>query len=128
MILGIGTDIVDVARIAQKVEGREDFMKKVFSEQEAEYCKKQANPAESFAARFAAKEAFLKALGKGLDATFELHQIEIRNQENGKPYLELSSDVNVLVLLETEQNPYRLHVSLSHTKTHATAHVIIEVD
>lgn len=128
MILGIGTDIVDVERIAQKVEGREGFMKKVFSERETEYCTKQTHPSESFAARFAAKEAFLKALGKGLDATFELHEIEILNQDNGKPYLELSSDLQLLVLLETNQNPYHLHVSLSHTKTHATAHVVIEVD
>lgn len=127
MIFGIGTDIVEVDRIAQKVQKGEGFVKQVFSEKEIEYCNKQANPAESYAARFAAKEAFLKALGQGLQATLELYQIEVSVQENGKPSLELADDIQFMISLATEQAPFVTHVSLSHTKTFATATVVLEI-
>lgn len=127
MIFGIGTDIVEVERIAQKVQDREGFIKQVFSEREIEYCSKQANAAESYAARFAAKEAFLKALGQGLQATLELYKIEVTIQENGKPFLELTEDIQFLVSLALEQAPFTTHVSLSHTKTFATATVVLEI-
>lgn len=127
MIFGIGTDIVEVDRIAQKVQDREGFIKQVFSENEIEYCGKQANAAESYAARFAAKEAFLKALGQGLQATLELHKIEVSVQENGKPFLELTEDIQFLVSLALEQASFTTHVSLSHTKTFATAIVVLEI-
>lgn len=127
MIFGIGTDIVEVERIAQKVQDREGFVKQVFSEKEIEYCSKQTNAAESYAARFAAKEAFLKALGQGFQATVELFKIEIDVKENGKPVLELAEDIQFIVSLATDQESFTTHVSLSHTKTFATATVVLEI-
>jgi len=127
MIFGIGTDIVDVERIAQKVQKGEGFVKQAFSEKEIEYCNKQANPAESYAARFAAKEAFLKALGQGLQATVELFKIEVDVQESGKPFLELHEDIQFIVSLAADQANFATHVSMSHTKTVAMATVVLEI-
>jgi holo-[acyl-carrier protein] synthase len=127
MISGIGTDLVEVSRIDQKVKGRQGFMELVFSRREIDYCNKQPFPSESFAARFAAKEAFLKSLGTGLEATFDLHQIEVLNHPNGAPYLQISEKIQQMVLQKTDHRTYRLHVSLSHTKSMATATVMIEI-
>ncbi len=127
MIYGIGTDVVEVARIAQKVYERPGFVELVFSESERQYCQKQPNPPENFAARFAAKEAFLKALGTGMEATFELHQIEIVHLSHGAPSLQLSPALTQFVQEKTQGKPYRIHVSLSHTKMIATAYVVLEV-
>ncbi len=126
MILGIGTDVVDVARIEQKVLQREGFCQLVFSKHEIIYCEKIKNKFESYAARFAAKEAFLKALGTGLFIKGELNEIEIENTASGKPIIKLSelliNNVKEIFMIQD----FKIHVSLSHTSTMATAFVIIE--
>lgn len=123
MIAGNGIDVVDVSRIADKLAKGSTFRDKVFSKHEIEYCEKCALPAESYAARFAAKEAFLKATGKGLLLGYELSEIEIRNDEDGKPFIRLSG--NFLAFF-SENGWKSIHVSLSHTSTTACAFVIIE--
>jgi holo-[acyl-carrier protein] synthase len=127
MILGIGTDVVEVERIAQKLTSRPGFVEMVFSEKEIAYCKKQTHTAESFAARFAAKEAFLKALGTGMEATFELSQIEVLNYENGKPYMVISDNLTKILHEKGIGKSFVIHISLSHTKQMATAVVVLEV-
>ena len=127
MILGIGTDLVEVSRIDQKVKDRPGFMERVFSAGEISYCQRQAHPAENFAARFAAKEAFLKALGTGMEATYDLHLIEVANHSNGQPYLRLADELHQLVLKKTDSKPFFIHLSLSHTKNMASAYIVIEV-
>ncbi len=121
MIRGTGIDIVDVERIARSMEKNEAFGRLVFSESEIIYCTKNGMP--SFAGRFAAKEAFLKAVGTGWRGELNLFEIAFENDESGKPHLELSGrSKEVLDYLAG----CAVHVTISHTATMATAMVIIE--
>lgn len=122
MIVGHGIDIVEVDRIAEKINS-EPFRQKVFSPNEIAFCEAKKNKAEHYAARFAAKEAFLKATGQGLLAGLNLNEIEIKTDEAGKPFLVLQGNFKSMA---TERNWNNLHVSLSHTRTLACASVIIE--
>jgi len=125
MIIGIGTDIVEVPRIAAKLAKGDGFRNLVFTPFEISYCENQAMPAESYAARFAAKEALLKALGTGWgNGGVNFDEIEIRNDEAGKPQL---------FLIGNGADRYasagirKIWVSLSHEKSAAVAMVILEV-
>jgi len=124
MILGIGTDIVDVSRIAAKLAKGEGFRNLVFTPFEISYCEQQAAPAESYAARFAAKEAMLKAFGTGWgNGGINFDEIEVRNDAAGKPEIFLignGADRYALLGIKT------IWVSLSHEKNAAVAMVIIE--
>ncbi|HEY0273063.1 MAG TPA: holo-ACP synthase [Chitinophaga sp.] len=121
MIKGIGTDIVDVARIRQKIAQGRGFRELVFSPQEIAYCEQQVHAAESYAARFAAKEALLKALGTGWGQSgLQFYEIEIRNDAAGRPALHLLGPG------AAAYDQYILHVSLSHTASLATAVVLVE--
>ena len=122
MIVGIGIDMIEVDRVLEKVDKNKGFREKVFSAAEIEFC--EANrKAENYAARFAAKEAFLKATGLGLLLGNDLSKIEIINDSNGKPSLNLSGDFKI----QAEKNGWNIiHLSLSHLQTVACAVVIIE--
>lgn len=122
MIVGHGIDIVEVDRIAEKI-GSAAFLQKVFSSNEIAFCEAKKNKAEHYAARFAAKEAFLKATGLGLLAGLNLDEIEIKADEAGKPFLVLHGSFKSKAI---EQNWNNIHVSLSHTRALACASVIIE--
>jgi len=124
MILGIGVDIVDIERIKQKVSSGSGFKEYVFSTVEIQSCEKKSNPYESFAARFAAKEAFLKALGTGIDLSFELHHLEIYNDEVGKPYFTFSKHIKEHLLAVLGCIP-EVHLSLSHSNQQAIAFVVL---
>lgn len=122
MILGLGTDIAEVARIAKSVEDIR-FKERVFSPAEIAYCESRAHKNESFAARFAAKEAFFKALGTGWRGGLAFNEVEIQNDELGKPTLHfIGTTAEILI----EKKIRSIHVSLSHTKETAIATVIIE--
>jgi holo-[acyl-carrier protein] synthase len=123
MIAGNGIDIVEVSRIADKLSKGNSFRDKVFSAREIEYCERSSNPNENFAARFAGKEAFLKATGKGLLLGYDLKDIEICNDEHGKPFITLAGNFE---LFFKEGKFTTIHVSLSHTQAMACAFVIIE--
>ncbi len=122
MIIGIGTDITEVSRIKEAVEKYgERFLKRVFTELEIDYCeawhdKKYVH----YAARFAAKESFSKAIGTGITKGFKFREVGVRNEPGGRPVADLSGD-----MLE-KWGAAKVHVSLSHTDAHAVAHVIIE--
>jgi holo-[acyl-carrier protein] synthase len=123
MIIGTGIDIIEVDRVAHRVGSDNGFREFVFSKQEIQYCDSKASPFQHYAARFAAKEAFLKAIGKGWGRRLSLNEIEIFNEDNGRPYLRLSGQT------ESELAPLgirAIHLSLSHLKTMATAVVILE--
>ncbi len=122
MILGIGTDITEISRIAKSIENN-SFKIKVFSKTEIAYCEAKTNKAESYAARFAAKEAFLKALGTGLRGKIAINEIEIVNDNLGKPSIHLIGKTAEIML---EKNIQTIHVSLSHIKDTAMATVILE--
>jgi len=123
MMIGTGIDLVENARVAQKINKDNGFKEKVFSAREITYCESAANPVQNFAARFAAKEAFLKATGQGLTLGFELNEIEILNDEKGKPFIELHGIFKSEAL---HKNWNRIHVSLSHVQEMSCAVVIIE--
>lgn len=129
MIYGTGIDITCVARFEKWVEGGE-FIKRYFNEKECkdscdELTQRQKSAlCQHYAARFAAKEAFSKALGTGISG-FELKDVYIQNDENGKPYLVLENSAKDIF---DERCPNgRIFVSLSHEKEYAIANVIIEI-
>src|SRR4051812_38561468 len=117
MIVSIGTDIIEVYRIRETLERTPRFTERVFTQKEREYCEaKGAASAQSYAARFAAKEAFLKALRTGWRGKITWQDIEIKNDEFGAPYLEISGEAK-LILEKLGAN--RVHLSMSHTTEHA---------
>ena len=118
MVTGIGIDMIEVERVKDKIERNSGFRELVFSEKEIIYCESKAAKYEHYAARFAAKEAFLKAIGTGWTNKIAFHEIEILNDENGKPLLSINTKTDI---------PYnKILVSLSHLKSMASAVVIIE--
>ncbi len=122
MIVGIGIDMIEVERVMSKINKGNGFREKVFSKGEIEFCELNIK-AENYAARFAAKEAFLKATGFGLLLGNELAQIEVINDVNGKPSLALHGNFKVQAELN---NWNKIHLSLSHLQQTACAVVIIE--
>ncbi len=124
MIAGIGTDIVEVERIANKLVKANGFKNLVFSKAEIAYCESKTNKAEHFAARFAAKEAFLKAIGTGLSIEFDLNEIEVLNKESGQPYFRFSDGLQSWLATKGYKN---ILVSISHTKSMASAYVVVEI-
>ena len=115
MILGQGIDIIEVERIAKAIERwGDDFLKHVFTDQEIAYAKKHRFPNQHFAARFAAKEAVLKAIGENSEIGWK--DIEIINQRNGKPSC----------IFHDKNFNQKILISMSHTKKYAVANAIIE--
>ena len=124
MIVSIGIDIIEVYRIRETIERTPRFVERVFTEKERDYCdKKGAAAAQSYAGRFAAKEAFLKALKTGWRGKITWHDIEINNDEAGVPSFEISGEAEKLL---KELGAKNVHLSISHTTEHATAQVIFE--
>ncbi|MBC7687230.1 MAG: holo-ACP synthase [Aquabacterium sp.] len=123
MIAGLGTDMIEVERVAVKIAKESGFRELVFSKKEIDYCEAKANKFEHYAARFAAKEAFFKAIGTGwLDGT-AFNEVEITNDEKGKPVLALLGETALAIAAMNFKN---ILVSLTHLKTIASAVVIIE--
>ncbi|MES2774222.1 MAG: holo-ACP synthase [Bacteroidota bacterium] len=123
MIFGIGTDLIEVERVAEKISKKSGFRELVFSPNEIAYCEAMANKYEHYAARFAAKEAFFKALGTGWKTGTAFNEIEIVHDENKKPGICFLGETAVTIM---EMKLGKISVSLSHLKTMATAIVIIE--
>ena len=124
MIYGVGVDLVETARIEESLKKfPERFEKKIFTPVEREYCGAMPAPALHYAARFAAKEAFLKALGTGKSHGIAWSEIGIVNRPSGQPVLEITGRAKDLL---DERKIARIHVSLSHTKGHAVAVVVFE--
>ena len=124
MIVSIGIDIIEVYRISETLARTPRFVERVFTEKERAYCEaKGAASAQSFAARFAAKEAFLKALKTGWRGKITWRDIEILNDEQGVPNLTVTGEAEE-ILKKTGAN--KIHLSMSHTTDHATAQVILE--
>jgi holo-[acyl-carrier protein] synthase len=123
MVIGTGIDIIEVERIAFRVGRDNGFKEFVFSKDEMTYCDAKASPFEHYAARFAAKEAFLKAVGRGWDSGLQWNEIEIVNEKNGKPSLRITGTTEKML---APMGIRMIHLSLSHLKSMATAIVILE--
>jgi len=124
MIFGTGTDIIEIRRIENSIARSDAFVNKIFTEAEQAYCKKQkAGIFQSFAARYAAKEAVFKALGTGYRYGMAFREIEVINDKLGKPEVMVYGKVKVFV---NEQKITGIHLSLSHVKEMALAFVVLE--
>jgi len=123
MIKGIGIDLIETERVAAKIRSGNGFRELIFSKNEILCCEKKADKYEHYAVRFAAKEAFLKALGTGWETGTAFNEIEIINNENGKPDIILLGKTADSV---AEMKIGKIFVSLSHLKTMVSAFVIIE--
>ncbi|HMO81227.1 MAG TPA: holo-ACP synthase [Pyrinomonadaceae bacterium] len=125
MIVSTGIDIIEVYRIRESLARTERFGERVFTEAEREYCDAKGKAAAaSYAARFAAKEAMLKALKTGWSGNLAWHDIEIMNDERGAPHIELTGEA---ARLHKDLGSPKIHLTLSHTSEHAVAQVILEM-
>ena len=122
MIEAVGVDIADVKRIKNALEHwGERFVLRTFSVAEAEYCRRHRDEALRFAARFAAKEAFIKCLGSARGIRWS--EIELLNDRSGKPLFRLSEGIRKIL---QKRGVARVHVSVSHTVEYAVAFVLFE--
>ena len=124
MVVGLGTDLAEITRIRRSVERfGSRFLDRIYTPAEIAYCLRKKDAAESFAARFAAKEAGAKALGTGISRGVSWQEFEVRREFSGKPSLRLSGRAAELA---AELGIDRLSLSLTHTRELAMAVVIAE--
>lgn len=124
MIFGIGTDIIEVKRMEKHLEKNDALMKKLYTKNEQEYCNKgKVTKYQCYAARFAAKEAFFKAMGTGYRFGMAFHEIEVLNDELGKPVIHPHGKVKEYL---EEKKIKTIHLSISHIKEMANAFVVLE--
>ena len=125
-IFGIGTDIINIKRINNSIKkGGFNFKKKIFSDSEINYCERKKNSSSFYAKRFAAKEAFAKALGTGITKGISLKDIEIFNDSSGKPNIRLKGVAGILLKKKIRKSKYYIYLSLSDDMPWAQATVII---
>ncbi len=124
MILGTGVDLAEVDRIRESIERFGDrFVSRIYTEREIAYVEKKANRFERYAARFAAKEAGMKALGTGWRRGVRWQDIEVTNLPSGRPTLSLHGEVGMIA---RELGVNRISLSITHTSRDALAYVIFE--
>jgi holo-[acyl-carrier protein] synthase len=124
MILGTGTDLIEISRVAASIERYgERFLMRVYTESEIAYCQRKKNAAESFAARFAAKEAGAKALGTGIAKGVAWNEIEVGHMPGGRPTLRFYGRAAERA---SQMGVKSSHLSLSHSRDLAIAVVVLE--
>ena len=124
MIVGTGIDVADVSRIRRSIERHgERFLERVFTPAERAYVERKRNRFERYAARFAAKEAAMKAIGTGWNRGVRWQDFEVTNLPSGKPTLRFSGKAGELV---EKLGVKSVALSISHTETLAIAEVILE--
>jgi holo-[acyl-carrier protein] synthase len=124
MVLGLGTDLIETKRVQESIDRfGERFLERIFTAGEIAYCRRKKNAGESFAARFAAKEAGAKALGTGISRGVNWKELEVRREMSGKPTLHLSGRAAELA---EAMGVRRLQLSLTHSRELAMAVVVAE--
>ena len=123
-IFGIGTDIVEINRIKKFLKKNNQFKKKIFSTIEIKNCESSPNVCASYSKRFAAKEAFVKALGTGISKGISFNEISINNNKNGAPFIKLIGKTKTIVKILTKSKK-KIFLSLSDEKKYALAMVVI---
>ena len=121
MIVGIGNDIIEIERI-EKAISKESFKNKVYTQRELENIEKRGDRVETYAGIFSAKEAISKAIGTGV-REFSLTDLEILNDDLGKPYIVVSEKLDKII--KSKKEDYQIEISISHSKKYATAMAII---
>ena len=124
-IYGIGTVIVSVDRIKKLLKNR-NFLKRLFSKEELSKCNKLINSINCYAKRFAAKEAFSKALGTGIANGINFNEIIVMNEKNGKPFIKLRGKTMEIIKKKFKKKP-KIALSLSDEKKYAVAFVTISL-
>jgi holo-[acyl-carrier protein] synthase len=126
MIRGIGIDIVEVSEVESSISKYgERYLERVFTQQEVEYCRSGTNSGQRYAARIAAKEAAMKAMGTGWDRGVEWLSFEVVNEASGRPSLRMHG---AAATLAAENRITRSWVSLAHNAGYAIAEVVCESD
>ena len=125
-IFGIGTDIVSVDRIKKSLKNK-NFLKRVFNEKEILKCKKINSSSNCYAKRFAAKEAFSKALGTGIAKGINFNEIIILNKKSGKPYINLTGQTKKTLKKKFKGKKSKISLSISDEKKYAVAFVTISI-
>ncbi len=122
MIIGIGTDIIEISRIESSIKKYgERFLKRIFTDREIQYSEQfNENKYLHYAARFSAKESFSKAIGTGITKGFKFSEIGVKNLTSGEPTIELFGG------LSKKWGNYNIKISLSHSDNNAIAFLIIE--
>tara|TARA_Y100000590_G_C15378418_1_gene885378 strand:- start:262 stop:651 length:390 start_codon:yes stop_codon:yes gene_type:complete len=123
-IIGNGVDIIENKRIGNSLK-KKGFISRIFTKNEINQSKKKHNKINFFAKRFAAKEAFIKAIGTGFRNDINFKDIEINNKKNGQPLLNISSNIKFFLKKNFKLNKYKIYLSLSDEKKHSIAFVII---
>lgn len=119
----VGIDIIEIKRIERLFSANENFLRRIYTEKEVEYCRQRKNKYQHLAARFASKEAMFKALGTGWISNMKWTDIELLNDEKGRPYLNLYGGVKEVADKKQIGN---ISVSLSHCQDYAIAQVLLE--
>ena len=126
MIYGVGTDLVNIERVKKILsKNRDGFIKRVLSEHEQALFTNKADSAAYCAKRFAAKEAFAKALGTGIGRVVSFQDLTVRKNENGKPHFIPSEKLRLYLL---EKGIKQAHLSISDESQNAIAFVVLEVN
>ena len=125
-IYGIGTDIISVDRIKKSLKNK-NFLHRVYNHREILKCKKNVNIINCYSKRFAAKEAFSKALGTGISNGISFNEIIILNKKSGKPYIILSGHTKKLIEKKFKKKRIKISLSLADEKKYAVAFVTISL-
>ncbi|PWT80421.1 MAG: ACP synthase [Acidobacteria bacterium] len=121
-ILGIGTDIVECARILRMIERHGDvFLRRVFTEHEIRYCQSKKRATEHFAGRWAAKEAILKSIGTGLRKGINWTDLEVHQDDLGKPQVRVGGTAREVM---RQLHVVNIYISISHCRAYATAYAL----
>jgi len=123
-IFGIGMDVVDISRVKKLLNNNKKFINRIFSTKEIKYCESKLNKVASYSKRFAAKEAFVKALGVGISKGISFNEISINNKNDGAPFIELLGKTKLIVKNLTKKKN-KIYLSLSDEKKYALAMVVI---
>ena len=124
-ILGIGVDIIKNQRVRNLIKNK-IFIKRTFGKNEIEFSKKISNKVGYFAKRFAAKEAFAKAIGTGFRKNLNFKDVEVLNDKLGKPFYSKSKKINSIIYKQLKIKKYNLFLSISDEKDYSVAFTILQ--
>ena len=125
-LFGVGTDIIQVNRLKKSLK-KKPFLSRIYSKEEILKCKRSKVNYNCFAKRFAAKEAFSKALGTGISKGISFNEIVVLNEKSGKPYIKLINKTKKIVERKLKKKKYKISLSIADEKDYAVAFVTISI-
>ena len=125
-LFGVGTDIIQVNRLKKSLK-KKPFLSRIFNDEEIIKCKRTKKNSNCFAKRFAAKEAFSKALGTGISKGINFNEIVVLNEKSGKPFIKLINKTKKIVERKLKKKKYKVSLSIADEKDYAVAFVTISI-